>query len=1209
MKSKGIRKGTVNSRRIKGPKSKLGQHGKRSYCDSCCGCRDDTTYQNDFNVSNYVPPQHVLRMKLHSSFPILYLPEYMSRRYSTVPDNMESKYLNVLAQCRNRQKKQSRSGRVEDLCSSEANSDESKSKMELLDVLVRIIIVPLHVSTISLVSHPKSSSKSVNGTETKATARSVESTTSTSRKSSVKNCYIQPMTKRKFNDISQHLDILTDGVISTLVHQKKQFSNKQSTEYNHQCYGINLLSEGYKLASGGHYRRSLGEYSPVQKKRRISRNSNSIGVISSTVSCPNMRPGVEMTGINSCASYARSSPEMKLLHELIGDDGMREILLKGIVLIPIPVGKEKSDFTNGNYFQLCGPPLNLMKMKIRPSGFLESRLDQGATTKADGSAKKRRQDEIGSQKPTLKTDPFFCIPRHRMLYADTYSKHVGFPPRHLLNQTASPTLGLRLLNYMTNYKKKAGNKRMKRWKRLRGRGLDICTQVLKNHRKCDYHRLLEKYCPLPSSELTESRNLQILISHRSYTTKVTSFFKSVMKTVFPCEFWGSSHNFGVVLHGIETFLGMRKKEQLSMKHIMQGIRILDVNWLFNQKNKGSSKSRPKTEHEAGTKVYESVIKWVYCHFLIPLVRSTFYCTDTEFTGNEIVYYRKPVWVKIRTIATEKLHSQFKRVEHSKMNETLKQTSLGFSGLRLLPKANGGIRPIALLCKQEQSLRAFYNVDAGPSWRLRGTNQGLKEAFEALSFEKSHKPELFGVGVHGFHEVHKRLLSFIERRKGSSSELYFASVDIHHCYDKINQPHILKLLDQILSKREYASQECTILHSIGGTSRLMQKKEKSVGSPGNIVSFLEQANAIADRHNHAVIVDKVRCQIASKPMLLALLKEHLLGNLVVLKDQFAPQLLLQTSGIPQGSILSSMLCNYYYGDIEPHLFEGVFDDTSKDQHLIVRVIDDFILITPDKKTCDKFVEKMRQGSSQYGVQINEKKTRTSHEVDQALDTSEKKSQFKVDREGYFQWCGLLINTKNCEVQIDYSRFAATRASDTLTINRVANEGDKLVKMLQSFVRPRCTPILFDSRINSSSTAMVNFHQAITLCAVKTVSYIVQSLDVAANKNENFLFKCVKDVVIFAHNLIQSSLRKLDNIIDGDLGSNQSPVEAFVESHDALWLGVHAFEAVYRHTKYPNFSERAFLLSKYLKKLQPSNLAELKGVALKSQKSFNLNRFHV
>ena len=1208
MQSQGRKEGAVERTRRKRPKREEGYRDKRAaYRDPSRDCSDtSSTYQNNFNVSNYVPPQQVLRMKLHASFPILYLPEYILRRFSSVdqnalPKDMSLKYRCFLEESRNKQKKQPNPDKVENQSIRKENYGGLKTKTELLEVLVRTIVVPLDASTISLVSHPKASTSTdfLKGAEMNTAPNSVETNSTIYRNATVGNCYTKPRIKRKFNEVSTYLHTLTDGVISTLVHQKKHSPNKKSVDYNHRCYNTNILSQGYKLSSGGYkWRPSSGPHSSVHKKRRISRNTNSIVSMSTVSECPNMRPGVEMTSINACASFARYSPEMKLLHEVIGDDGMREILLKCIVLIPIPVGNEENNFTNGNYFQLCGPPLNLMTLQVRPRGFLEDDSDKGSN--------KRKLGNTGNQAlSSSKTDPFLCVPRHRMFYADTYTKEVGLPPRHLLNQSDTVTLELRLLETITNYNKTAGKKR---WKRLRGKGQEICKQILKNHRKCDYHRMLERSCPLPTMEPSEVQSLQSLISQRSHTANVSSFFKSVMKSVFPIEFWGSAHNFCVVLNGIETFLSMRKKEKIAMKQIMKGIRILDIRWLFNQSNSGHTNKRPKTDHEAATRVFDSVMQWVYCHFLIPIVRSTFYCTDTEFTGDQLIYYRKPVWTKIRSIATEKLRGQFKRVERNKLEETLKQSSLGFSGLRILPKANGNIRPIALLCKQERSLHAFHNIKTGPSWQFRGTNQGLKEAFKVLSFEHRQNPTLFGAGVHGFHEVHKKLLGFVEKRKGCPSELYFASVDIHHCYDNINQSHLLGIIDNILSKEEYASQECTIIHPFDGTSRLMHKKEKSVGSPGNIVSFLDQAKHIASRQNHAVVVDQVRCHIANKAMLLSLLEEHLSRNLVVLKDQFAPQLLLQTSGIPQGSILSSMLCNYYYGDIEPHLLQGVFHDTSNDQNLLIRVIDDFILITSNKNTCKRFIEKMRQGSSHYGVQINEKKTKTSHEIDATGKSS--RCTVKMNGRDYFQWCGLLINTANCEVQIDYSRFAATRALDTITINMVSNEGEKFALQLRNFVRPRCSPILFDSRINSPSTTMINFHQAIIMCAIKTVHYIVQSLDDGGpKKNEKFLFRCIKDVVLFAHNLIQSNLRKLGGEIGEDLPSDRNSIKTIFDVKDALWLGIHAFQAVYRHTTLPNFEQRASSLENYLKKLHASNYAVLKSVASKSLKSFDLKRFHV
>jgi len=68
---------------------------------------------------------------------------------------------------------------------------------------------------------------------------------------------------------------------------------------------------------------------------------------------------------------------------------------------------------------------------------------------------------------------------------------------------------------------------------------------------------------------------------------------------------------------------------------------------------------------------------------------------------------------------------------------------------------------------------------------------------------------------------------------------------------------------------------------------------------------------------------INCQIAKKDGILALIKEHLSNHVVVAKRRFGPQLLVQDTGIPQGSVLSTMLCNFYYGDVEKQFLEGVF----------------------------------------------------------------------------------------------------------------------------------------------------------------------------------------------------------------------------------------------------------------------------------------------
>ena len=166
--------------------------------------------------------------------------------------------------------------------------------------------------------------------------------------SRVVNYYLKRnQSKRKLHKANQSLQNLTDDIISSLVLQKKRYKKsheqqkqrnyetKKNPEYNQYCYGMNTLSDGYTIASDRKMQHPINKH----KKRRmnLNKNTNMVGSITTSNSvphCANMHPGIQCTQPNSCASFARSSPVMKFLHKLIGDELMRELLLRCMILVP-----------------------------------------------------------------------------------------------------------------------------------------------------------------------------------------------------------------------------------------------------------------------------------------------------------------------------------------------------------------------------------------------------------------------------------------------------------------------------------------------------------------------------------------------------------------------------------------------------------------------------------------------------------------------------------------------------------------------------------------------------------------------------------------------------------------------------------------------------------------------------------------------------------
>mmetsp|Transcript_11592 Transcript_11592/g.16405 ORF Transcript_11592/g.16405 Transcript_11592/m.16405 type:complete len:139 (+) Transcript_11592:197-613(+) len=128
-------------------------------------------------------------------------------------------------------------------------------------------------------------------------------------------------------------------------------------------------------------------------------------------------------------------------------------------------------------------------------------------------------------------------------------------------------------------------------------------------------------------------------------------------------------------------------------------------WLYSEDktNQTMSLKRSYSDHNTATSMARHVMLWLYYSFLIPLLKASFYVTEAEIDGVSILFYRKPVWSKIRATALKNL-----REKHS-----------------------------------------------------------MKTSVNTLTVKHMDSPQC--------------------------ADLYFASTDIHKCYDSIKQEHLFDLL--------------------------------------------------------------------------------------------------------------------------------------------------------------------------------------------------------------------------------------------------------------------------------------------------------------------------------------------------------------------------------------------------------------------------------
>ncbi len=142
--------------------------------------------------------------------------------------------------------------------------------------------------------------------------------------------------------------------------------------------------------------------------------------------------------------------------------------------------------------------------------------------------------------------------------------------------------------------------------------------------------------------------------------------------------------------------------------------------------------------------------------------------------------------------------------------------------------------------------------------------------------------------------------------GTRLPLYFASADIKHCYDTINQKRLYKILRSVIEEDVYMTKNNFILHSKDSNSSLRCRWKKSTFSLDQFSRFLANSNDCVDKHFRSVFVDGVHCSLERKERIAGILRDHIFGQLVVANGSHGQRYLLQKDGIPQVYLMGELV---------------------------------------------------------------------------------------------------------------------------------------------------------------------------------------------------------------------------------------------------------------------------------------------------------------
>ncbi len=264
--------------------------------------------------------------------------------------------------------------------------------------------------------------------------------------------------------------------------------------------------------------------------------------------------------------------------------------------------------------------------------------------------------------------------------------------------------------------------------------------------------------------------------------------------------------------------------------------------------------------------------------------------------------------------------------------------------------------------------------------------------------------MFSIG-----DIYKRMKLFKSKMPILPTRFYFAKVDVQAAFDTIPQAAIVSLLNSIPQQRRYRiSKYLEVSSNIVAQRNGQNCKSNPVKKWPSIAIKNDDASTFIQRlengqnttKRNTVFVDLYQKQYETSE-LLQLAASHIQQNIIKIGKKYYRQ----KQGIPQGSILSSTLCNYFYADLETHVLSFL----NSDDCLLLRLIDDFLLITTDKLKAVKLVEILHHGVPEYGVTVNPKKSLVNFD----LEVNGQQVPKLGDGEA-FPYCGTLIDTRTLDI---------------------------------------------------------------------------------------------------------------------------------------------------------------------------------------------------
>ncbi|CCH40767.1 Telomerase reverse transcriptase [Wickerhamomyces ciferrii] len=464
----------------------------------------------------------------------------------------------------------------------------------------------------------------------------------------------------------------------------------------------------------------------------------------------------------------------------------------------------------------------------------------------------------------------------------------------------------------------------------------IISKIQCNHKSISYFNILSNIC---NNKGHESHNVQNTVSKSA----VFKFCTIVFEKVFPVETYGSKQNKKVILRNLGLLIMGKKGDNIKDYHLMKNISLKHICWL----GKGPGLKWNKQDFQKRYKLFKDFQVWLFNYFFCRLLGSFFHITNIS-SSKELLYYVHLTWGKI----SRPFVNQYKTELLSKLEDTEPSYDDGlYTKLTVMPKKNDSFRAINKPLKGND-VQSRDNYMIFLQKKIKPTRHIL--AHLRMSKESPYPKLASSRDI-------PLILKDYKNKVGTKYEgIYYLKFDVKDCYDNLPKDLIFKLSKQLVETNKIYF----VNHYEEQNMSSSVKRRRRHFTMESITPQME-----GDRHSfRSIQTGSGATYSMGGDEILSIIENQLDSSYTIIgKNTYR-----RREGIFQGLHLSSVFCDIVYDE----MIECEFSDVTKPNSLILRLADDFLILSTDKSALLKFQSKVENGFPDFGAVINKEKTFTN-----------------------------------------------------------------------------------------------------------------------------------------------------------------------------------------------------------------------------------------